>query len=520
MPTLKNSPVAPRNAIDNFLIAKLQERGLQLSPEADKRTLVRRLYYTLIGLPPSPEEIENFVVDKDAQAYEKLVDKLLASPRYGEKWARHWLDVVRFAESNGFEKNLVRDNAWPYRDYVIAAFNDDKPYDRFIIEQLAGDQLGTDAATGFLVGGSWDEVKSPDPVLTAQQRSDELHDMVSTTGSAFLGLTVGCARCHAHKFDPISQTDYFRFVADLSGVQHGQRTMRPTDFEARLQKIAALKTENARLDNQLEKFRPMARLGQRHLVDDKSPQTTNVETPTNASVEYSPGLERGQMNDLGDATRFPNLGLHYRYWDTKAGEARDLFRWNPKLNGRFRIWLSWGAWTTHAKDARYLFDRDGDLKTKDDQSEIAIINQSQFADGSPAIDKQKRWSDFKLAGTHELNANSCIVLRSGEKGGPTVADVMLFEADDSTAALPHLRAPVSQNANIETFAPLEAKFVRFTISKTNSAEPCLDELEVFANERNVAAKQAGRHRNRFRHLAGPCHSSTRTHQRRSVWQRA
>ncbi len=491
VPPVKNSQVAPRNAIDNFLIAKLQERGLQLSPEADKATLIRRLYYTLIGLPPTPEEIESFVADKDAQAYEKLVDKLLASPRYGEKWARHWLDVVRFAESNGFEMNRPRDNAWPYRDYVISAFNEDKPYDRFISEQIAGDQLGEDAATGFLVGGSWDQVKSPDPVLTAQQRSDELHDMVSTTGSAFLGLTVGCARCHAHKFDPISQSDYFRFVADLSGVQHGERPMRPTDFEARLQKIAALKNESATLDEQLEKFRPMARIGQRLLVDDKSLLAAQIEAPTNASVEYSPGIERGQMNDAGDAARFPNLGLHYRYWDTKAGETRDLFRWNPKINGRFRIWLSWGAWTTHAQDARYILDHDGDLKTKDDQSEIALVNQSQFADGAPAIANQKRWSDFKLAGAHELNSNSCILLRSGDKGGPTVADVLLFEADDSTAPLPHLRAPVSPGANIETFAPLEAKFVRFTVSQTNSAEPCLDELEVFSDERNVAAKQTG-----------------------------
>src|SRR5947209_7055020 len=122
--------------------------------------------------------------------------------------------------------NRPRDNAWPYRDYVIQAFNDDKPYDRFIIEQLAGDQVGADAATGFLVGGPWDQVKSPDPVLTAQQRADELHDMVSTTGSAFLGLTVGCARCHDHKFDPIAQPDYYAVTAVFAGVQHGERTLR------------------------------------------------------------------------------------------------------------------------------------------------------------------------------------------------------------------------------------------------------------------------------------------------------
>ncbi len=184
---------AVRNPIDAFVFARLQANGLTPSPEADRRTLIRRLYFDVIGLPPSPAEVEQFVNDDDSLAYEKLVDRLLASPHFGERWARHWLDVVRFAESNGFEMNQARPNAWPYRDYVIRAFNQDLPYDRFIMEQLAGDALGADEATGFLVGGPWDQVKSPDPVLTAQQRADELHDMTSTTGSAFLGLTVGCA---------------------------------------------------------------------------------------------------------------------------------------------------------------------------------------------------------------------------------------------------------------------------------------------------------------------------------------
>ena len=214
-----------RNAIDAFVLAKLCENGLSPSPEADRCALIRRLYFDVIGLPPSPEEVEQFVEDGDAAAYEKLVERLLSSPHFGERWARHWLDVVRFAESHGFEMNQPRPNAWPYRDYVIRSFNEDKPYDRFIVEQISGDALGADEATGFLVAGPWDQVKSPDPVLTAQQRADELHDMVSTTGSAFLGLTVGCARCHSHKFDPISQTDYYAMTAVFAGVRHGERLM-------------------------------------------------------------------------------------------------------------------------------------------------------------------------------------------------------------------------------------------------------------------------------------------------------
>ena len=248
------------NPIDAFISAKLAEKGLAMSPEADARTLCRRLYFDLTGLPPSPEEMDAFLNSSHEShaSYENLVDALLASPRYGERWARHWLDVVRFAESDGFETNQPRPNAWRYRDYVIRAFNDDKPYDQFIREQLAGDALGADEATGFIVGGPWDRVKSPDPVLTAQQRADELHDMVGTTGSAFLGLTVNCARCHNHKFDPIAQTDYYAMVACFAGVQHGERELRGQDDPARQREADALRPHLAELDAALGSFTPLA----------------------------------------------------------------------------------------------------------------------------------------------------------------------------------------------------------------------------------------------------------------------
>ena len=229
-------PAAPPGTapIDAFLAEKLAAAGLAMNPEADPRTLIRRVSFDLTGLPPSPEEIAAFEDACRAAGgvdgpYRELVDRLLASPHYGERWARHWLDVVRFAESHGFEMNRARPNAWPYRDWVIESLNADKPYDQFVREQLAGDQLGADAATGFLVGGPKDEVGSPDPVLTANQRADELHDMVGTTASAFLGLTVGCARCHDHKFDPIPQADYY---AD-EGRLRGREAWRPRDPAAR-----------------------------------------------------------------------------------------------------------------------------------------------------------------------------------------------------------------------------------------------------------------------------------------------
>lgn len=244
-----------RNPIDHFIVAKLAERGLQPSAEASAAVLQRRLKFDLLGLPPTVEETQAAGSTK----YEAWVEQYLASPDFGERWARHWLDVVRFAESAGFETNLARPNAWPYRDYVIDAFNSDKPYDRFVLEQLAGDQLGVDPATGFLVAGPWDRVKSPDPVLTAQQRADELHDMVGTTGSVFLGLTVGCARCHNHKFDPVSQVDYYAVKAVFAGVQHGERPWRKDADPKNAEQVTALRAQLADIEKQLLKYGDLLR---------------------------------------------------------------------------------------------------------------------------------------------------------------------------------------------------------------------------------------------------------------------
>jgi hypothetical protein len=243
---------ATRNPIDAFIHVQLAAHQLSASPAADRVTLIRRLYLVLLGLPPSPAELATFVGDRKPGAFERLVERALADPRYGERWGRHWLDVIRFAESNGFETNRERPNAWRFRDYVIAAFNDDKPYDQFIREQIAGDTLGAAVGTGFLVGGPVDIVKSPDPVLTAQQRADELDDMVNTTGTAFLGLTLGCARCHSHKFDPISHREYYALTALFAGVQHGERAQPlPTPQQARLQALEARIRER---ETQLARF--------------------------------------------------------------------------------------------------------------------------------------------------------------------------------------------------------------------------------------------------------------------------
>ena len=200
-----------RNPIDAFLRKTMADRKVKPSPVADRRTLIRRAYLDLLGLPPKPEEVEAFVANKAPDAWEYVVDGLLASPHYGERWARHWLDLVRFADSGGFEFDVDRPEAWRYRDYVVSAFNNDKRYDTFLKEQLAGDEYAPDSheaniATGYLQLG-------PNSGGGERGRQDGLDDVISTTSAAFLGVTVGCARCHFHKFDPIPQKDYYQFQA-------------------------------------------------------------------------------------------------------------------------------------------------------------------------------------------------------------------------------------------------------------------------------------------------------------------
>jgi hypothetical protein len=222
-----------RNPIDAFILAQLEKRGIQPAPPADRRTLIRRVCFDLLGLPPTPQQIERFLSDPSPDAYEKLIDRLLDSPHYGEKWARHWLDLARYADTNGYEGDEIRHHAWRYRDYVIRSFNADKPYDRFILEQIAGDELWPDnsdalIATGFLRNGPWD-ARAFD---RAVQRNDFLTDVTDTTASVFLGLTLGCARCHDHKYDPIPTKDYYRFQAFFSHIRMEDRPLPGSNLPA------------------------------------------------------------------------------------------------------------------------------------------------------------------------------------------------------------------------------------------------------------------------------------------------
>ncbi len=210
-----------KNPIDAFILQRLQKEGLKPAPQAERTMLIRRLYFDLIGLPPTPKEITAFLADKSPDAYQKLVEKLLASPHYGERWGQHWLDIVRYAETDGFEYDTHRTDTWRFRDYVIRSFNADKPYSRFLTEQLAGDEIAPNDDEALIAAG-FNRLgplrKNAGNQEVASSRNEVLTEMTNAVGSAMLGVTVGCARCHNHKFDPIRQSDYYRIQSYFSAV--------------------------------------------------------------------------------------------------------------------------------------------------------------------------------------------------------------------------------------------------------------------------------------------------------------
>lgn len=277
VPRTKNSTWVT-NPIDAFILARLEDAGLSPAQPATKEALLRRAYYDLIGLPPTPKQVQEFLRDEDPLAYEKVVDKLLDSPQYGEHWGRHWLDLVRYAETNSYERDGAKPYAWRYRDYVIRSFNDDKPFDQFIIEQLAGDELEeptpeTIIATGYYRLGIWDDEPS-DPL---QALYDDLDDILATTGQVFLGLTVNCARCHDHKLDPFPQRDYYRLLSFFNGVTRfgvrstesvAKNSLRPIASDSQQQRH---QEEIASYEKQVRSIRRRIREIERLVREDFSP---------------------------------------------------------------------------------------------------------------------------------------------------------------------------------------------------------------------------------------------------------
>ena len=326
-----------RNPIDHFIAAKLAEKNLTHSVEANRRTLIRRVYYDLIGLPPDPSEIDTFLSDSDPLAYEKLVEKLLATPGYGERWARHWLDVVHYGDTHGYDKDKLRLNAWPYRDYVIRAFNSDKPYDLFVREQVAGDALYPDTrdgieATGFISAGPWDFIghaEVPETKLDGRiARNIDRDDMVKNTMNTFISTTVQCARCHDHKFDAINMTDYYRMQAVYAALDRADREYHPDPVIAK--QLATLKAEVDRhqselinieteiskkggdklvaLDKQLESLRKQSKTSNRPEFGYHSQISAEQDVSKWAQVDLGQAQSIEQVTLIGTSDNFNNIG--------------------------------------------------------------------------------------------------------------------------------------------------------------------------------------------------------------------
>ncbi len=330
---LKVNREATPTAIDSFINLTLKAKGLTPAPLADRRTLIRRLYFDLTGLPPTPEQIAAFEKDTRADAYEKLVDELLASPRYGERWARHWLDVVHYGETHGYDKDQPRPNAWPYRDYVIRAFNADKPYARFVQEQIAGDVLfpGTEdgmTALGFLAAGPWDFIghaELPESKIDGKvARHLDRDDFVSNTVGTFLSLTAHCAQCHDHKFDPISQREYFGLQAVFAAIDRADRVY---DADPKVTaKRAELQAKRTALEAKLAAFEATARTkGGKSLADAEAKLTAARKPPAvkpeygyHSALSVKQDASKWVQVDLGKAVELTAVTLH-PCWDDFAG---------------------------------------------------------------------------------------------------------------------------------------------------------------------------------------------------------
>ena len=489
--------------VDFFIERKLFAAGLKLAPKADAATLVRRLYLSMHGLLPSMEQAMAF--EANPRMFDQLVEVALDSERYGERLGQYWLDIVRYADTHGFEVNTARPNAWPYRDYVINALNHDKSYDQFVREQIAGDIYGEDAATGFLVAA---------PVLLPGQigkddaskrlaRQDSLDEIVVGTSATFLGLTLGCARCHDHKFDPLSQQDYYSMQAFFAGVRYGDRAIEDGNFEKRQSQLRELLPQIEQVKANLAQHDPFAFVGRTLIIDETDEQRTTHFVKPNGPGKNPAGSKRGFADDLGAIDRLPNFSDGYTWWNNDPG--KNVMSFNPEVEGVFNVWISWGAHGSgvHTRDARYVLDLDGNVETTGDQQELAKIDQ-YFVRGQSKGETERvpQWSGLLHVGKYQLQKKSRLLLRGGETGTGITTDVLVLQetkgtpVTEETEPNPKLRVPVNFRINAERFQPVRAKRLRFTSFATtndNRYEPCIDELEVFAagTNENIALASLG-----------------------------
>ncbi len=464
------------DTLDRFIDTKLAASDLSRSPAAEPVQWLRRVTFDLTGLPPTREEASKFKADlamlDRPTVYSQVVDRLLASPRYGERWAQHWLDVVRYADTHGFEVNTERPNAWPYRDYVIEAFNGDTPYDRFILEQLVGDALGKDAATGFLVTASVllpGQIGKDEPSIRLA-RQDALDEIVNNIGQTFLGLSIGCARCHDHKFDPISAKDYYSMQAFVAGVEYEDREMSNSQAASKKEQAVAVRAQVKELEQKLTQYTPLARPNhQVHTTD-----------PKENTLQFEPVLARYVRFTIDDCNLHPALGLIEPCIDEFEIFTDEVEPRNVALGSLGTRVKASGSNISASHKLKHINDGlPGNARSW--MSDTAGRGWVQFELPEPMKISKVVWSrdrdgklTDRLATAYRLEA------------GLENSDLKVL------AQVAPLRPAVNRRGTTDHITPIKAKRLRFTIDATNSLDPCLDELEIFnVQGENVALASRG-----------------------------
>ncbi len=475
--SFKPLAVSTQGSIDTMIEAKLRENGLSRSPPATPNQWLRRVSYGLTGLPPTYDESDTFTRrlqnnTHTETAFAEVVDGLLASPRYGERWAQHWLDVVRFADTHGFEVNTERPNAWPYRDYVINALNDDTPYDQFLRQQLVGDGLGVDPATGFLVTASvllpGQIGKDAESIRLARQ--DALDEIVNNISQTFLGLSIGCARCHDHKFDPLTSIDYYAMQAMVAGVEYDDREWRSEETSNKKRGAVKLQEESAALQRSIDVFAPMAR-------PKSAPRVIRSDKHT---VDFEKRPARFIRFEILDANLHSSLGLIEPCIDEFEVYSDSESAGNLAL-------ASNGARVTAS----------GSTESGSHQSRF--VNDGIFGNDSSWMSNSKGygWLQFELPIESHITRVAWSRDRTGrfEDRTPSAYRIQLGESTDTMRVVAELlpeRPAVNAKRIHDQFPTTLTRRLRLTIEATNSLEPCIDEIEVFNTKgENVALRSSG-----------------------------
>ena len=464
-----------RTVVDRFILHRLEQEGLSPAPIAAPAERLRRVYLDLTGLPPSPEQVATFLADPRPEMWERTVEGLLQSPRYGERWAQPWLDLVRYADTDGFEVNTERPHAWPYRDYVIRALNADRPYDQFVREQLAGDVLGDDAATGFMVTAAalLPGQIGADEISKRQARQDSLSEIVAGTGDALLGLSIGCARCHDHKFDPVSQRDFYAFQAFFAGVHYGNRPLRSPETAERLRQADALKGRLAAIQDAMVRFEPLAR------PDLKGQRASNAKQN---DIDFPARSARFVRFTIHDTSMHPTLG-----WLEPCVDEFEIFTAEPEPRN---VALAGHGTHVTASGSRVSGPH-----------RLEHVNDGQYGNARSWMSDEvgRGWLLFELPAALPINRITWSRDRRGEfvdrlPVAYTLETAATLDHWERVLEVPPLRRPVEARLTTDRFAPVSTRRLRFIIEACTSLEPCLDELEVFTAEampRNVALARNG-----------------------------